>query len=81
LLQIETDPDNIFDAKMLKINGQHLTSGGIYAPPASHHPTILRQQMPASIVIVIVIGFTNRLVGDAVTTQTDHGYSICAREC
>ena len=32
---IETDPDNIFDAKMLAMNGQHLTSGGIYAPPGA----------------------------------------------
>lgn len=25
---IETDPDNLFDLKMLEMNGQHLTSGG-----------------------------------------------------
>ena len=26
---IETDPDSIFDLKMLEMNGQHLTSGGM----------------------------------------------------
>jgi hypothetical protein len=32
---IETDPVNIFDAKMLEMNKQHLTSGGIYNPPGA----------------------------------------------
>jgi hypothetical protein len=36
---IETDPDNIFDLKMLEMNGQHLTSGGIYAPPGAEPDT------------------------------------------
>ena len=36
---IETDPDNIFDLKMLEMNGQHLTSGGIYAPPGAEPGT------------------------------------------
>ena len=36
---IETDPDNIFDVKMLEMNGQHLTSGGIYGPPGAEPDT------------------------------------------
>ncbi len=32
---IETDPVNIFDVKMLEMNKQHLTSGGIYSPPGA----------------------------------------------
>jgi hypothetical protein len=40
---IETDPDNIFDVKMLEMNGQHLTSGGIYAPPGAEPDTGVTQ--------------------------------------
>eukprot|EP01052_Picozoa_sp_SAG31_P014630 SAG31_NODE_916_length_11047_cov_3.507033_12_plen_642_part_00 len=36
---IETDPDNIFDVKMLEMHGQHLTSGGIYGPPGAEPDT------------------------------------------
>ena len=36
---IETDPPNMFDVKMLEMNGQHLTSGGIYDPPGAEPGT------------------------------------------